>query len=93
MAQGIRVGIIGAGWPGLRHVEGYKAAGGFQLTAVSDLIPARRRNLMDQAGITREYADAADLIKDVQIDAVSICLPNSLHLPVVLASGSRPAST
>ena len=79
-AQGIRVGIIGAGWPGIRHAEGYKAAGGFQLAAVSDLIPARRHNLMNQAGVSREYADAADLLKDVQVDAVSVCLPNSMHL-------------
>ena len=86
MAQGIRVGIIGAGWPGIRHAEGYKAAGGFQLAAVSDLIPPRRHNLMNQAGVSREYADAADLLKDVQVDAVSVCLPNSMHLPVVLAA-------
>ena len=86
MAQGIRVGIIGAGWPGLRHAEGYKEAGGFQVAAVSDLIPARRRQLMDAASAAREYADAGDLLKDVQIDAVSVCLPNSLHLPIALAA-------
>lgn len=86
MAQGIRVGIIGAGWPGLKHAEGYKAASGFSVVAVSDLIPARRKKLMEESGATREYADALDLLKDVQIDAVSICLPNSLHLPVALAA-------
>ncbi|HWE02314.1 MAG TPA: Gfo/Idh/MocA family oxidoreductase [Tepidisphaeraceae bacterium] len=86
MAQGIRVGIIGAGWPGLRHAEGYKQAGGFQIAAVSDLIPARRRKLMDEMGAGREYADANDLLKDVQVDAVSVCLPNALHLPIVLAA-------
>src|SRR6185437_7982784 len=86
MAQAIRVGVIGAGWPGHRHAEGYKAAGGFQLAAVSDLIPARRRKLMDEFGITREYADANDLLKDVQVDAVSVCLPNAMHLPIVLAA-------
>ncbi len=86
MAQGIRVGIIGAGWPGSRHAEGYQAAGGFQLVAVSDLIPARRRQLMEATGIGREYADANDLLRDVQVDAVSVCLPNSLHLPIVMAA-------
>ena len=86
MAQGIRVGIIGAGWPGLRHAEGYQLAGGFQVTAVADLIPGRRRKLMDESGAKREYADAHDLLKDVQVDAVSVCLPNALHLPVALAA-------
>ncbi|HET6246150.1 MAG TPA: Gfo/Idh/MocA family oxidoreductase [Tepidisphaeraceae bacterium] len=84
-SQGIRVGIIGAGW-GLRHAEGYKAAGGFTITAVADLIPARRRKLIDLSGGAREYADALDLLKDVQVDAVSVCLPNAMHLPVALAA-------
>jgi predicted dehydrogenase len=85
--QAIRVGIIGAGWPGHRHAEGYKAAGGFELAAVSDLIPARRAKLMELAGGSmREYADANDLLKDVQVDAVSVCLPNVLHFPIVLAA-------
>ena len=85
-SQGIRVGIIGAGWPGLRHVEGYKAAGGFQITAVADLIPARRRKLIELAGAAREFADGLEVLKDVQVDAVSVCLPNSMHLPIVLAA-------
>ena len=86
MAQGIRVGIIGAGGPGVRHAEGYQAAGGFPLVAVADLIPARRKNLMEQFGARREYADALDLLNDVQVDAVSVCLPNDRHLPVMLAA-------
>src|SRR5437588_728285 len=86
MAQGIRVGIIGAGWPGNKHAEGYKAAGGFELAAVADLIPGRRKKLIETFGSLREYADAQDLLGDVQVDAVSICLPNALHLPVALAA-------
>jgi predicted dehydrogenase len=84
--QGIRVGIIGAGWPGGKHAEGYKLAGGFQVVAVADLIPARRRKLMADFAVGREYADATALLTDVQVDAVSVCLPNALHLPVVLAA-------
>lgn len=86
MAQGIRVGIVGAGWPGLKHAEGYKLAGGFTVAAVSDLIPARRRKLMDETGATREYGDALDLLKDIQVDAISICLPNAMHFPVAMAA-------
>ncbi len=41
---------------------------------------------MEQFGISREYADANDLLKDVQVDAVSVCLPNAMHLPIVLAA-------
>jgi predicted dehydrogenase len=89
MAHAIRVGIIGAGWPGKKHAEGYRAiggAGGFELVAVADLIPARRTQLMSEFAIGREYADYTELLADPGIDAVSICLPNFLHLPATLAA-------
>src|SRR3954471_20020694 len=85
MAQAIRVAILGAGKPGVRHAEGYKAAGGFQIAAVADLIPPRRKAIMDGFGVTREVAEANELVKDPNVDAISLCLPNHLHLPVALA--------
>ena len=86
MANAIRVAILGAGRPGVRHAEGFKAAGGFELAAVADLIPQRRKALMDGLGVKKEFADALDALADASIDAVSICLPNHLHLPVALAA-------
>lgn len=86
MAQAIRVAILGAGRPGLRHAEGFKAAGGFQVAAVADLIPQRRKAMMETFGATKEVADALEVMSDASIDAVSICLPNHLHLPVALAA-------
>lgn len=86
MSEAIRVGIIGGGWPGGVHAKGYQDAGGFKLLAVADLIPERRKKLMTDFGILREYSDAMDLLADKNIDAVSICLPNHLHAPVALAA-------
>lgn len=82
----IRVGIIGAGWPGQAHAKGYLAAGGFKLVAAADLIPERRQKLLAECGIAREYASAEDLLKDKELDAVSVCVPNHLHVTVVLAA-------
>lgn len=85
MAQATKVGIIGAGWPGSKHAEGYRGAGGFQVVAVADLIPARRKALAQQAGgAVAEHADADALLADAAVVAVSVCVPNHLHLPVVL---------
>ena len=84
MAQAIRVGIIGAGWPGGAHAKGYAEAGGFKVVAVSDLLPARRRKLMAATGATKEFAEAHELLADKEIDAVSVCLPNFLHAPVTI---------
>lgn len=84
MAEQIRVGIAGAGWPGMAHARGYKEAGGFKVVAVADLIPDRRRKLMQETGATLEFADAGELLADKTIDAVSLCLPNHLHAPMTL---------
>jgi len=86
MAQGIRVGIIGAGWPVVKHAEGYRAAGGFTVAAVADLIPSRRKALLGQFPGAAEVADAQAVVDDKSIDAVSVCLPNHLHAPVVAAA-------
>src|SRR3954464_1667802 len=86
MGEQTRVGIIGCGWPGAAHARGYLGAGGFKVIAVADLIPERRKKLMAEFGIGREYSDARDLLKDKEIDAVSIALPNDMHAPVALAA-------
>ena len=86
MAQATRVGIVGAGWPGRKHAEGYQAAGGFGVLAVADLIPSRRRAVMEQFGATREYAEFEGLLADAEVEVVSVCLPNHLHLPAALAA-------
>src|SRR4051812_19254810 len=86
MSQTIRAGIIGAGWPGGKHAEGYKAAGGFKIAAIADLIPTRRERMVAEFGIAKQYADPMELIKDRDIDLVSVCLPNFLHAPITLAA-------
>src|SRR5688572_1455611 len=86
MAQSTKAGIIGAGWPGRKHAEGYQAAGGFNVVAVADLIPSRRRAIVEQCKAAKEYGDAEALIKDADVEVVSVCLPNHLHLPVALAA-------
>src|SRR5581483_3886962 len=84
--QVIRMGIMGAGWPGLKHAEAFRDSGGFTVTAVADLIPGRRKAIGQMFPKARLVAQAEDLLKDPQVDAVSVCLPNDQHLPLALAA-------
>jgi predicted dehydrogenase len=87
MAEQIRAGIIGGGWPGGQHAIGYKEAGGFRIVAVADLIPERRRHITSKFNPSaREYNEAHELIKDREVDVVSVCLPTHLHAPITLAA-------
>lgn len=86
MARTVKVGIIGAGWPGLAHARAYALAGGFEIKAVADLIPERRQAMLGEFKDAREYAQAEELIADPQLDAVSVCLPTHLHADTAVAA-------
>jgi len=81
----LRIGIIGAGWPGERHTDGYKACGA-QVVAVSDLNAARREKFAKAHEVPRTYAEYQELLADPEIDAVSIALPTFLHRPAAVAA-------
>ena len=86
MSQSTKIGIIGGGWPGLVHARGYQEAGGFSIVAVADLIPQRREKLAEPNPKCMQYSDAKELIADKEVEAVSICLPTHLHVPIALAA-------
>jgi predicted dehydrogenase len=82
----LRVGVIGAGWPGERHAEGYLASGEALVLAIGDLEADRRAAFARQYHVARTYADYNDLLADPEIEAVSVALPNFLHAPAVIAA-------
>jgi predicted dehydrogenase len=82
----LRIGVIGAGWPGERHAEGYAASGDALVVAVSDLEENRRAEFAARYNVPSAYADYHELLADPSIDAVSVALPNFLHHPVTIAA-------
>jgi len=82
----LRLGIIGAGWPGERHAEGFLAAGEAQIIAISDLVAERRQSFARVYGAARSYEAYQDLLADPEIDAVVVALPNFLHREAVVAA-------
>jgi predicted dehydrogenase len=82
----LRIGIIGAGWPGERHADGFLASGMAQIMAIADLETKRRQAFADHYGVRQQYADYRDLLADPKLDAVVVALPNHLHKPAVIAA-------
>ncbi|MBI1295224.1 hypothetical protein GC175_09735 [bacterium] len=82
----LRIGIIGAGWPGERHTEGFTACGDAVVTAVADLETTRREAFATRYHVPKQYADYHDLLADSEVDAVMIALPNHLHKPSTIAA-------
>lgn len=85
MSNLVRTGVIGVGW-GRMHVEAYQACPDTVPVAICDANPDRLAERQRQYGITRGYSDYRELLEQPDIDAVSIALPNDLHVPVAIAA-------
>ncbi|MFO7166787.1 MAG: Gfo/Idh/MocA family oxidoreductase [Chloroflexota bacterium] len=88
----VRVGVIGAGWPGERHAEGYVANPDARLVAIADANPERaaafaaRFGYLQNGQTLKVYSDYTELLADPEIEAVSVALPNFLHRPATIAA-------
>jgi predicted dehydrogenase len=85
MSRKLKVGIAGAGWPGQAHARGYAVAGGYEIVAVADLIPERRKRLISEFPQAREFAGYEEMLRQCDLDVVSVCLPTAMHAEAVLA--------
>jgi len=80
----IKVGIIGCGSiTRLRHAPEYHQNPNCELAIFYDAIPSRAKELavIYGANYTEDYHD---ILRDPQIDAVSICTPNHTHAPFTI---------
>ena len=83
----VRVGVIGLGSQGKVHLSKYAGLPDqAEIIAVSDVIPATAEEMGRRFGAKAWYTDYGKLIGRSDIDAVSICVPNSLHADVAVAS-------
>lgn len=86
MEKSIRVGVVGLGWPGLRHLESYLKHPDVEVLAVCDANPTLLASTRQTYQIERGFGDLDSLLALDGLDAVSICTPNFLHEPMVRAA-------
>lgn len=72
----LRVGIIGAGGMGKVHAAAYRKVPEVEVVGVAEIDPGRGEALAAEFG-ARHVTDYHQLFD--QVDAVSICLPHTLH--------------
>jgi len=80
MERKLRVGVIGCGAIAQEaHLPGYAACEQAKVTAVCDIDEARARETATRFGVPKVYLSHLELLRDPDVDAVSICTPNNLH--------------
>lgn len=77
----MRVGIVGCGRIGARHLDAYLKIGGVQVT-VADENEASAKALASTPGVTPVGLD--DLL-DTELDALDVCVPSYAHHSWILA--------
>lgn len=77
--QKVGYGIIGCGVIAPFHLAGVNKAKGAKPVAVCDIIPEKAEKFAKDNNIPAWYTDYKELLKQPNIDIVSICTPSGLH--------------
>jgi UDP-N-acetyl-2-amino-2-deoxyglucuronate dehydrogenase len=85
MKRTLGVAVIGCGHIAPKHVEAIRATPGLELRAICDIDPAKRRVWAEKLAVPG-FADIKDVLARTEIDIVSICTPNYLHVPMARAA-------
>ena len=92
----LRIGLIGIGFMGRTHTNGYKRVGDFfpalayrpVLKAVCSRNAEKVKAFAEQWGYESTETDWKKLISRDDIDAVDICTPNDFHAEIAIAAAA-----
>ena len=82
----MKVGVIGVGQIGKRHVETYARLPHVEIVAIADVDEAEARRVAGLHNIPHVYTNFRDLLARDDIRAVDVCLHNNYHAPVTIAA-------
>src|SRR6267378_5428754 len=82
----LKFGIIGTGWPGQQHAIALAEIPDVQLHSCADSNLERLRSFAETYRLESSFEDYQELLRDRDLDAAIICLPNFLHFPASLAT-------
>ena len=96
MAKLLRIGMIGYGFMGRAHSNGYKRVSDFfdldytpVLQAVAARDTAKAQVFADRWGYKRVESDWRKLVAADDIDAIDICTPNNLHAEIAIEAAKH----
>ncbi|MCS7104351.1 MAG: Gfo/Idh/MocA family oxidoreductase [Thermofilaceae archaeon] len=77
----LKVGIIGAGGIANNHAHYYRELPDVELSAVADVAQDRAREFALRWGIPPDgvFSEFSEMLRSVELDAVSICTPHKVH--------------
>ena len=88
MPEQLGVGVIGLGWVAGQHVHAYQGDPRTRLVAVAGRDPAKTRSRAEELGLSdaRVHDDWEALLRDPEVQVVSICTPHWQHAEQAIAA-------
>jgi predicted dehydrogenase len=82
LMKSIKIGVIGLGLMGERHVRGYDKMPLVELYALCDANEEKAKTSSQKYG-AKCYMELEAMLSDPEVDAVDICLPDNMHLHAI----------
>jgi predicted dehydrogenase len=87
MERKLRIGIIGTGGIAGAHMAAYKQFDDVEVVGGADIVPGKAKAFFETQGVKAEAFDSPwDLIKNVEMDGVSVCTYNTTHAECAIAA-------
>ncbi|KAA3618650.1 MAG: gfo/Idh/MocA family oxidoreductase [Calditrichaeota bacterium] len=84
MEKKLNVAIVGTGYIAHFHAKGLLDQENVTISAVCDLAVDKAQEFADKYGVADVFKSHKELLQNCACDAVVLCLPNALHVPVAL---------
>ena len=84
MERKLKAAVIGLGTICRGHINAYRDNENTDLYAVCDIDGEWAKYVQNKYNVPKTYSDYHELLRDPEIDIVSICLPNKWHAPVTI---------
>ncbi|NLA53370.1 MAG: Gfo/Idh/MocA family oxidoreductase, partial [Clostridiales bacterium] len=79
----MKVAVIGCGTiANAAHIPSYMNNKKVEIKYFCDIIPERAQKAVSDYGCGTAITDYHDILKDPEVTAVSVCVPNNLHAPI-----------
>ncbi|MCL2351027.1 MAG: Gfo/Idh/MocA family oxidoreductase [Firmicutes bacterium] len=88
MGKKLRIGVIGTGGIAHPHARGYMSHADAEIVGAADIVPGKARAFLDEFGLAgaKAFDSAEELIRNVEMDGVSVCTYNTTHAECAIAA-------
>lgn len=79
----LRIGVVGLGM-GIHHIMNYRTHAGCEVVALMDTDSNRLAEVSEKFQVPNCYTDMKQMLKQENLDLVSVCTPNKFHKPLTI---------